>query len=349
MSLLPKTPGPSRRRWAFPLSILLAGFFLYYALRGVDWAGVANVIAGMRWQYVLIGTCLTCVALFLRSLRWRVLLNAEGDFDVWTVFAANMAGYLGNNFLPARAGEVVRSVLISGRSRLTKAYVLTTALSERVVDVIALVLAGSLALLSVSPKPQWLETASRTMTLLAAVAALAAVLLPRMRPLARRLLDRLPLPRAIGAWLARLLDQVVLGLRAFHDRGRFTKFVLLTGAVWLSDAGATVVGGAALGLHVSWTAAVLVLAGLGFGAALPATPGNVGIYQFVMVSTLGLFGTSRDGALAFALVSQLTGYLVTLALGLPSLYALQGSGLKRSPRAPVAACAAPQVETPVGR
>lgn len=348
MSLPPQTPEPNRRPWAFPVSILLAGFFLYYAVRGVQWAAVGTAIAGARWQYVVIAAGFTCFALLLRALRWRILLNAEGAFDVRTVFCANMAGYLGNSFLPARAGEVVRSVLISSQSRLTRTYVLTTALSERVMDVIALVLAGSLAILSVSPKPHWLGTASWTMTAMAAAGAITMALLPRMSPLVRRVLVRLPLPRDLGAWLARLVEQIVLGLGAFHDPGRFTKFVLLTCAVWLSDACGTIVGGAALGLHISMPAAMLVLAGLGFGAALPAAPGSIGIYQFAMVSTLGLFGIGRDEALAFALVSQVMGYVVTLALGLPSLYALQGSALTRSPWGAASRRTAAQVETPAG-
>ena len=56
--------------------------------------------------------------------------DAEAKFGIGTVFGANMAGYLGNNFLPARAGELLRSVLISRRSSLSKTYVLTTALGE---------------------------------------------------------------------------------------------------------------------------------------------------------------------------------------------------------------------------
>ena len=51
--------------------------------------------------------------------RWRILLNTDAHFDVATVFVATMAGYLGNSFLPARAGEFVRSYIISSRSSLS--------------------------------------------------------------------------------------------------------------------------------------------------------------------------------------------------------------------------------------
>jgi uncharacterized membrane protein YbhN (UPF0104 family) len=86
----------------------------------------------------------------LRALRWRLLLSGGHQFGFLTVFSANMVGYLGNAFLPARAGEVVRSVMISPRGPLSKTYVLMTAAVERLSDAIALVPACSPALLSPS-------------------------------------------------------------------------------------------------------------------------------------------------------------------------------------------------------
>ena len=63
-----------------------------------------------------------------------MLLNAEGSVGVAAAFWATAAGLFGNNFLPARAGELVRTVMISSRSGLGNVYVLATALSERVAD-----------------------------------------------------------------------------------------------------------------------------------------------------------------------------------------------------------------------
>ena len=97
---------------------------------------------------------------------------------VGTVFWANMAGYLGNSFLPARAGELVRSFIISSQSALSRTYVLTTALSERTMDAIALVLWSAVVLLGVNPKPRWLDGVGRTMAVMAGAGLLAIVVLP---------------------------------------------------------------------------------------------------------------------------------------------------------------------------
>jgi hypothetical protein len=309
-----------RRISYWTASILISAVLLYGALRGVAWSRVWSIIAHADLRYIAAGAAFACCSFFLRSLRWRILLNAEGRLGVATVFWANMAGYLGNSFLPARAGEVVRSLLISSRSGLSKTYVLTTALSERMMDAIALVLFASIVLLGVNPKPAWLRDVSGGMTAAAVAGVLAVIVLPHSGGLLASIVKRIPMPAAIRARLLGLVEQILLGVRAFHNWGRLAGFSLLTAAIWASDALGIMTGAYGLGLHIPCPVAVLLLAGLGLGSALPSTPGYVGVYQFAAVTILTPFGISRDGALAFILVSQAMNYVLVLAGGLPGYY-----------------------------
>src|SRR6266404_4865272 len=102
------------------LAVLLAGALLYYSLRGIEWRQVWILIAGAKPAYLAFCCALSAVALFLRAMRWRILLRAEADIGVGAAFWATSAGYFGNNFLPARAGELVRTFMISSRSGLSK-------------------------------------------------------------------------------------------------------------------------------------------------------------------------------------------------------------------------------------
>jgi glycosyltransferase 2 family protein len=315
----------SRHAWSWALSILVSTILLYFSLRGVEWGRVWRIIISARWEYFVAGAGITAFSFFARAVRWRILLNAEADFDVATVFWANMVGYLGNSFLPARAGEVVRSLLISSRSLLSRTYVLTTALSERLMDVIALVLCSSVVLLSVKNKPAWMDKASSTLAILAAAGALAIVILPHTGSLLETVIRNMPLPSSVRPRLVLLADQILLGLRAFHHWGRFAGFAILTAVIWSADACATIVGAKGLGLEIPFPVALLLLSGLGLGSALPSTPGYVGVYQFVAVTVLVPFGIGRDAALAYILVAQVVSYVVVLMLGLPGLYILQGS------------------------
>jgi uncharacterized protein (TIRG00374 family) len=304
---------PNRRGlWRWAISIPLAAVLLYFSLRGVEWSRLWAIIAAARWQYILAGAAIVALNLFLRALRWRILLNAEANLGIGLVFRANMACYLGNYFLPARAGEVIRSVIVGASSPLTKTYALTTALSERLMDAIALVLWSSIVLLGVHPKPEWMDRLSRSMTVIAALGALTIAILPHTGELIQRLLRRTPR-------LLPLAEQVLLGLRAFHNWARFGAFAAFTIIIWTVDASSSMIVSRAFGLNFSFSVAMLLITALGLGSALPSTPGYVGIYQFVAVTVLAPFGVTRDAALAYIMVTQAIGYTVTLLLGLPCL------------------------------
>lgn len=319
-------PGGRRRTWSLLLATALAAVLLYLSTRGVEWGRVWRTIAGAQWRYIAGAVGFTVFSFFLRALRWRILLNAEARFSVGTVFWANSAGYLGNSFLPARAGEVIRSVLISNRSTLSKTYVLTTALGERLMDAITLVLCSSLVLMGVNPKPHWMEDVSRTMAMLAGAGAVAVMVLPHTGGLLENVVRRVPLPARFRGILLGLAEQVLQGLRAFHDWSRFAGFVCLTVVIWTSDCFGVITGARALGIGLSFRVAMLLIAGLGLSSALPSTPGYVGIFQFVAVTVLTPFGVSRDGALAYILVLQALSYAVVICFGVPALYKLQRTG-----------------------
>ena len=310
--------------WSWIVPTLLAAVLLYYSLRGVEWARVWATIVTARWSYLAAATLISCGSFFLRSYRWRVLLNAEARLGVATVFWATMAGFLGNSFLPARAGELVRTFIISSRSSLSKTYVLTTALSQLMVDAITLVLASSVVLLGINPKPNWLGDASRVTAVTAGIGLLAIAIVPHTGNLCEAVIRRLPAPAAFRDRLLGFSGQILLGLRAFHSVKRLTSFVMWTVAVWTLDCISVMVGAHGLGLELPFRVALLLLAGLGLGSALPSTPGYVGIYQFVAVSVLTPFGISRDAALAYILISQALSYVVILAFGLPGLYKFKG-------------------------
>jgi uncharacterized protein (TIRG00374 family) len=299
-----------RRAVSLGVAALLAAALLYYSLRGIEWRQVARTAANARPGLLALGAAIASSTLFLRACRWRILLNAEGDVSVSTAFWATAAGYFGNNFLPARAGELVRSFMISSRSGLDNTYVLATALSERAADAIALTLISALVLLTLPAPPGWLAGAARSFAGLALIGALGIAIMPLLGSVGATIIERAPLPEALKPKLLTAMQHGLRGIRAFHDLRRLSGFLGLTALIWCLDAFGTVIGAAALGFQFPIAAAFLLIAALGLGSALPSTPGYVGIYQFVAVTVLTPFGFSRTDAIAYILVAQALMYVV---------------------------------------
>jgi uncharacterized protein (TIRG00374 family) len=320
--------GPWRghaRAASFGVAAVLAAVLLYYSLRGIDWREVGRIVAGAAPGRLALAAAIATTAMVLRACRWRILLNAEGSVSVPTAFWATAAGYFGNNFLPARGGELVRTVMISARSGLDSAYVLATALSERAADAVALVLIIALVLLTLPSPPGWLAAAARPFAILGLLGAAGIIVLPFLGPLVRTAIERSPLPASWRPKLLAVVAQGLSGIRAFHNIRRLLGFVALTAVIWCFDASATVITGSALGFTIPISVAFLLIASLGLSSALPSTPGYLGIFQFVAVTVLTPFGFSRNDAIAFILVSQALSYVVigfwgSLGLFLPIRY-----------------------------
>jgi uncharacterized membrane protein YbhN (UPF0104 family) len=200
--------------------------------------------------------------------------------------------------------------MISSGWGLEGAYVLATALSERVADAIALVVISGVVLLILPAQTGWLESAARPFAILGLVGALGLAVLPLLGPVVLTVIERAPLPLTLRPKLVAAAEHGLRGIRTLHNARRLVGFVGLTVLIWCLDAAGTVIGGAALGFRIPIEVAFLLIAALGLGSALPATPGYVGIYQFVAVTVLTPFGFSRTAAIAYILVAQALLYIV---------------------------------------
>jgi uncharacterized membrane protein YbhN (UPF0104 family) len=301
------------------LSLALAAVFLYFSLRGIEWSSVWATLRSARWGLVGASVVAMSANLFLRSYRWRVLLSAQQKVPVPLAFWATSSGYLGNNVLPARAGEVIRTLMIARRTGMSKAFVLTTALSERVVDAIALITISSVVLLTLPTQPGWLANAAKPFAVLGLGGAAAIALLPAFEAFWFKFLARMPVPERLRHPIEHILEQVLNGIRSFHDAGRLFRFLGLTAVIWCIDGVTTVLAASSIGVLIHLPVAFLLVAGLGLGSALPSTPGYVGIYQFVAVSILTPFGLSKSAAIAYILLFQALSYGVILLWGLIGL------------------------------
>ena len=159
---------PSYRKWYLALTIVIAAILLVLAIRGVSWPEMVETLRKADPKYLVFIFLLGSLSVFIRGLRWGLLISAEKQIHALTMFWATAIGYVGNTFLPARAGEVIRSMMLGEKTGVSKSYVLATALTERIFDVVTLVLIGVFVVPSIGNLPEWLPEAMRVMGILGA-------------------------------------------------------------------------------------------------------------------------------------------------------------------------------------
>lgn len=300
-------------RFILTLGISAAG--LYFALRRIEWQALGAELRTVDGRYLVPAVLASFSAMVLRSVRWHLVLSREKKFSFSNTFWANAMGYLGNNVLPARAGELIRSVALALSAGIRKSLVLATALTERMLD------AGILLLLALS-MVQFTGALPETVTRLWSVVlpvvvglivfALAA---PLFEAFWLRLLNVLPLPDVLRGKLRHLLEGLLAGLRVFHHARLLFLFLVLSCAIWAIDAGVFIALAFALGKTLNLPQAIVFTAALGFASSIPSTPGYVGVYQAVAVLVLPVFMISANKAFLIVTFFQVMFLAITVVFG----------------------------------
>lgn len=314
--------------WLLPLTLVLAAVFLYLAVRRVDWVETLATLKQAKPAFLGLVIAIFAVSCLVRGLRWRVLLSAEKQLPLGTVFWSMMVGYLGNSYLPARAGEVIRAVMVGQRGGISKSFALATALTERIADAIILVAVSAAALSTMQALPAELTQATRAMAVVGAVGAVLVFLAPRMSRLVHAVIQRLPLSAILRDKLGGMADSFLTGAGALQHTGRLVQFAGYSVVLWSLDTLVAVAMAWAFDLSLTPAQAFVLLAALGISSAIPSTPGYVGVFQFVAVAVLVPFGMSASQAIAYILAFQANQYLGITIYGLLGL--LNPGGIRKA-------------------
>ena len=311
-------------KWLLALSLVIAAGLLYLALRKVSWTELVSTLRQGNLALLALGVAILSLSCVVRALRWRVLLSAEKALPLPLVFWATMTGYLGNAYLPARAGEVVRSVLIGQKGGLSKSFTLATALTERLVDALILVVIAAIGVSTLFSMPAELTRALRLMGLVGALGAVALMAAPHMGGLANNLIARLPVSSGLRGKIEHFTTNFLTGAGALQHWGRLALFMFFSLGIWTLDMLCGFSVARAFGLNINPIQVFILLAALGLASALPSTPGYVGVYQFVAVAVLVPFGLSEAQSLAYIIGYQGVNYVVITLWGLIGLWKLRG-------------------------
>lgn len=304
-------------------TIFLAVTLLYLAFRNVHWTELLEIFQKGRPAIFLFAFLLQMSSYFIRSLRWYILLSAEKPIGIINVFWGTMSGYLGNNLLPARAGELIRTLAIGNNTGLSKTFIIGTILVECGMDVIFLVLVGLISFNNMSALPEWFLRGRKSIAILGLILLGGILLAPRMEKLLQSGVKWLPwLSENSKSRILIFIQKILSGMRALQQSGRLVGFVVLTLIIWAIDAFFITQIGLALHLSISVALAFLLLAALGLSSAIPSTPGYIGVYQFVTVNVLVPFGFSQSQALAFIIALQAISFCSVILFGFIGLWQL---------------------------
>ncbi|MDQ6602195.1 MAG: flippase-like domain-containing protein, partial [Chloroflexota bacterium] len=132
----PEPDGTPRRSGAFSLKfwigIAISVVFLYLALRGQDFGALWRAMREASYVWLIPAIGCYFVGVVIRTYRWHILLRSTANIPMRRLWPVIVIGYMANNILPLRAGELVRTYVLSEREKVSRSATLATIVVERV-------------------------------------------------------------------------------------------------------------------------------------------------------------------------------------------------------------------------
>lgn len=303
------------------IGIAGSAFFLALLLRQVDLDEVADAFRGVEWGWVVAAALPFAAALWVRALRWRIILRPAVDLEASEATSLVVIGYAANNLLPIRAGEIVRAVLVERSTGSARMLVLGTIVVERVFDglVLALFLGVALATAGSNDTLQVLALIASA-GFLALTAILAWISAAPEYSSARivRLLRFVPVRFRVRArqWLGSFLG----GLGQLRGLDAWALVIGTTALSWGLEATAYWFIGEAFGLGLDPWLYLGVAGAANLAIAAPSTAGGVGPFEFFAREVLVVFGVATATGTAYAIALHMLILIPVVLAGLALLW-----------------------------
>lgn len=303
------------------LGFAVSAFFLYFALRGQDYAAIREALSQVTYWYLIPALGLYFVGLLVRAYRWSVLLRPVAPASSRQLVGINAVGLMANNVLPLRTGEFVRAYALSQRTGIRKSTGLATIAVERIFDGMTLLAFIAVSMIFVDLTSQLKHVAELAM-LIFALALVALILLARGGRLRDRMLQLAlgPLPERLSDKVNRMAESFITGLGIFSRRRELALVSLSSIVAWGFEASTYWLVARAFGGSIESVLGVpetMLTTGMANLATLvPSSPGYVGPYEAAIILVLnGALGLTRELALSYGVLMHVLLWLPVTVWG----------------------------------
>lgn len=312
------------KKWQIWLGILISAVFIWLALRGLQLDQFWQAVQSANYWWLIPGVAVYFVAVWARAWRWHYLLRPIKSVPTNSMFPITTIGYMGNNIYPARAGEILRAIVLKRRQGVSVSASLATIIVERIFDGVVM-----LGFVFVNlPELAKLTASSGFVGNIQEVAligtgaffgALLIFLLAAMFP-ARSLLiggwfiDRL-LPERLRARAAELMHRFLDGLASLRSPFSILMVFATSVVIWLLETGKYWFVMHAFNFSVSFFALMLMNGIVNLATTIPSAPGYIGTFDAPGIAVLVAYRVQQATAAGYTLVLHVALWLPITLVG----------------------------------
>jgi len=312
------------KKWQFWLGTLISILFIWLALRGLRLEEFWDAVKGANYIWLLPGIGVYFVGVWVRAWRWHYLLGPIKKIPTEIMFPITTIGYMGNNVYPARAGEVLRAVILKRKEGVSVSASLATIIVERIFDGVVM-----LAFVFVNlPELAKLTGASGFVGNIQQVAvigtgvflgALVVFLLAAMFPqwaakIGFWFIFRL-IPKRLHERILSLMNKFLDGLASLRSPFNVLMVFFTSVLIWLLETGKYWFVMHAFKFSVSFFALMLMNGIVNLATTIPSAPGYIGTFDAPGIAVLTAYGVEHSIAAGYTLVLHVALWLPITLLG----------------------------------
>ncbi|MCS7011946.1 MAG: flippase-like domain-containing protein [Anaerolineales bacterium] len=313
------------KRWQFWVGLVISILFLFLALRGLKLDDFWQAVKTADYGWILPGVAVYFVAVWARAWRWHYLLGPIKNIPTRTMFPVTCIGYMGNNIYPARAGEVLRAVILKRREGVSVSASLATIIVERIFDgvvMLGFVFLNLPELAKLAAADSGFVGNLQALSLWGAgifAAALLVFLLAAMFPqrtacFGHWLIDHL-LPKRLREKTATMMHKFLTGLASLRSPFNALMVFLTSVFIWLLETGKYWFVMHAFDFEVSFFALMLMNGVVNLATTIPSAPGYIGTFDAPGIAVLAAYGVPQSVAAGYTLVLHVALWVPITVLG----------------------------------
>jgi uncharacterized protein (TIRG00374 family) len=312
------------KKWHFWLGALISIVFIWLALRGLRLEEFWNSVRQANYIWLLPGIGVYFVGVWVRAWRWHYLLGPIKKIPTETMFPITAIGYMGNNIYPARAGEVLRAVILKRREGVSVSASLATIIVERIFDgvvMLAFVFLNLPELAKLTGTSGFVGNIQEVAVIGTGVflGALAIFLVAAMFPhttakLGLWFIHHLA-PSRLHERMISLMNKFLGGLASLRSPFNVLMVFFTSVIIWLLETGKYWFVMHAFNFSVSFFALMLMNGIVNLATTIPSAPGYIGTFDAPGIAVLTAYGVEHSVAAGYTLVLHVALWLPITLLG----------------------------------
>ena len=324
------------KKWQIWLGVLISILFIWLALRGLRLEEFWDSVKQANYIWLLPGIGVYFIGVWVRAWRWHYLLGPIKKIPTKTMFPITTIGYMGNNIYPARAGEVLRAVILKRREGVSVSASLATIIVERIFDgvvMLAFVFLNLPELARMTGASGFVGNIQQVAVIGTGVflSARAVFLIAAMFPHATMkvglwIIYRF-VPRRFHERIISLTNKFLDGLASLRSPFNVLMVFFTSAIIWLLETGKYWFVMHAFDFSVSFFALMLMNGIVNLATTIPSAPGYIGTFDAPGIAVLTAYGVEHSVAAGYTLVLHVALWLPITLLG---AYYLAHEGIKWS-------------------